>query len=173
VKNTTVVSFPRCGRTYLRNLVNQYCHPGNPKPDYSEEPDWVTFNHDFFLDAPILLDYQYVILTRDPYRSLESYRALPASKHPKRWYKTKEEAFMNWSDMYFKWVLPAPNDFPVPRLIIPYEDLITNTELSLGRFLEFAGAEVNQPWLKQVVERNPARPRSITEVAKAQTDTPW
>jgi len=170
--NVEVISFPRSGRTWFRTLVNRYCHPGNPKPDFTEEPEWLTFIHDYYDTTPILPEKHYVVLSRDPYRCIESYRALAKSAHAKQWWSSQNEAFENWLLHFRKWILPL--EFPAPRLVIAYEDLTNYPVETIVNFLRFAGAEdINEPWARKVVEGLPPRKRPISEVKSLQVEVPW
>lgn len=137
-KPVSVVSFPRSGRTYFRKLVNSYAHGGERETTFDSEPSWIRFDHDFKLDLAIDPQRRYVILVRNLYRAIESYRALPDSYHPSIWYPTMESAISNWIGMYRKWVMA---EIPAERIVICYEDLITYPKDTLTLFLKFCGVD--------------------------------
>jgi hypothetical protein len=150
MKTTVFISFPRSGRTYLRRLLREYYGGAGAGDSPLNEPHGISFDHDLNLDRAIDPDAQYVVLTRDPVRAVHSWEKMDDNRFPT--YAAKANL---WIEFSRKWVFPKAT---ARRLVIPYEDLVSDTQRILHILIWFMEDGIPDPVaIDRVIRDNPPR----------------
>jgi hypothetical protein len=153
IHKTACVSFPRSGHHALKNVLCEYFGPGfgycdnylDPPERRLENCEETVFQkeHDLGLSIPIL-PYRHLIQIRDPIHSIQSWidfdstvGAANANPSREEWAAVFKTRTALWCEWFSKWVLS-----PIwPRLVVPYQSLITRPYETCANVILFMTGE--------------------------------
>lgn len=173
IYKTECISFPRSGHHGLKMVLADYFGDELVYCDnYVDDPSLrlgthadtnYCKEHDLNLDLPIDDRFRYLIQVRDPLYAIPSWiefdSRVGAVRHTEtreEWFKVYQERTVFWQKWVEKWILS--NIWP--RLVIPYDTLVTNPFSTCESVIQFMTGEHPDPKkLKRSLERFPLTPR--------------
>lgn len=174
IYKTACISFPRSGHHALKAVLadyfgnelhycDNYVDPTTDRLGANEDTNYCK-EHDLKLAEPVIPGIRYLIQVRNPIASIQSWiefdsrvGAINHTASRESWSETFREKLEFWNHWFDKWIL---SDI-WPRLVVPYETLVSNPFSTCESVIQFMTSQHPNPErLRKALERFPivARP---------------
>lgn len=166
--NTTVISFPKCGRTWLKVVVGKYLQlKTNETADFLDFNKLTDNNLHFTHDGSSWADGKpypathyknthVIMLTRNPYDAFVSY--YNHVMHRDQIYHENISSLItstldpmgNYKRLYQRW--ETNKDIPLSYTVISYEDMHSNPVKTIGKVIKILTGSIDITVLEEAIE---------------------